>query len=95
MLNEVNQPCFSFLKELRKLGEICLLKGFCSPVSRLIQVHRQIDPTNLILKSNFSHRIKGFFCFLNTNFSHFWKGETAAAVRESFSFLTILRVFAY
>ena len=53
------------------------------------------DPTNLFLRSNFSHQIKGFFFFLNTNFSHFWLEEIVATMRKSSSFLTILRVFAY
>ena len=38
----VNRPYFSSLKELRKLREIFLLKGFCFPIFGLIQVQRQM-----------------------------------------------------
>ena len=45
MLNEVNQPYFSFLTELRKLGEIFFAKRLLSPCF-------WIDPGVVVDRSN-------------------------------------------
>ena len=78
----MNQPCFSSLNELRKLGEIVFSARLLFPYFWMIQLQGQIDPTNLILRSILSPWIKGLFS-IKIKLSPIYKSEK---LQQSFLF---------